>query len=145
MKLEIKETPFSEKIKKQIYGCFSAHSLKTIGIDGLRDAPVTFQLFEDDHIAGLLVVEIFWGGLHIKHLAVEEKYRGRGYGKKLMLHALEYGEKKGCNFAFVETMNFQAPLFYRKFGFEVEFCREGYDVNTSLYYLKKNLKKEKGS
>jgi ribosomal protein S18 acetylase RimI-like enzyme len=139
MKCEMSKIPFSETIKKQIYNCFSSHSVKTIGTDGLRDEPIVFQLSENDQIAGLAVVQIFWGQLHIKHLAVEEKYRGKGYGKKLMQHALEYGKERGCNFAFVETMNFQAPLFYQKLGFEVEFCREGYERKSSLVYLKKNL------
>lgn len=42
----------------------------------------------------------------------------------------------------VETMSFQAPEFYQKMGFKIEFSRPGYAKNNCFHYLKKNLKTE---
>lgn len=56
-----------------------------------------------------------------------------------MQHALEYGKLRGCRFAFVETMSFQAPEFYQKLGFSIDFKREGFDAGASFYYLRKIL------
>jgi hypothetical protein len=36
-------------------------------------------------------------------------------------------------------MSFQAPEFYKKLGFEIEFKREGYAHYVSAYYLRKDL------
>ena len=52
-----------------------------------------------------------------------------------MEHAFKYGRQEGCRFTFVETMSFQAPEFYEKIGFKIELKRNGYDANTSFYYL----------
>lgn len=34
-------------------------------------------------------------------------------------------------------MSFQAPEFYKKMGFEIEFSRARYAKNTTFHYLKK--------
>ncbi len=59
-----------------------------------------------------------------------------------MNHALEFGKQRGCNFAFVETMRFQAPNFYQRMGLKIEFSWPGYAKNTCFHYLKKDLKIE---
>jgi ribosomal protein S18 acetylase RimI-like enzyme len=56
-----------------------------------------------------------------------------------MQHAINYGKSRNCTFVFVETMNFQAVGFYQKLGFNVKLSRGGYDKNSSLNYLKKDL------
>jgi len=57
----------------------------------------------------------------------------------LIEHVLCYGKEQGCSFAFVETMNFQAPEFYQKLGFQIELKRDGYAGDSSFYYLRKDL------
>jgi ribosomal protein S18 acetylase RimI-like enzyme len=57
----------------------------------------------------------------------------------LIEHALRYGKEQGCSFAFVETMNFWAPEFYQKLGFQIELKRDGYVGDSYLYYLSKEL------
>ena len=79
------------------------------------------------------------GQLHIKYLFVEENYRCLGIATELMQHAINYGKSRNCTFVFVETMNFQAVGFYQKLGFNVKLSRGGYDKNSSLNYLKKDL------
>lgn len=139
MKLEIKENKLADEMKKKIFQGFSRQAIKSTGVDGLSEDSVSFEISNGDAFIGAIVVQVFWGQLHIKYLFVEENYRSQGIGKELMNHALEFGKKRGCQFAFVETMSFQAPDFYRKMGFTIEFSRPGYAANTSFHYLKKSL------
>ena len=95
--------------------------------------PISFEISNDTEFVGAIVVQPFWEQLHIKYLFVEENYRGQGIARQLMNHALEFGKKRGCQFAFVETMSFQAPEFYQKMGFVIEFSRPGYARNTMFH------------
>lgn len=40
--------------------------------------------------SGAIVVELFWGTLHVKYVYVEDECRNRGIATKLMEHALAY-------------------------------------------------------
>ncbi len=135
----IKETYLTDAIKEKIFDGFKRDAICATGVDGLAEEAVSFEIFHDKEFVGALVARLFWGQLHIKYLFVEENYRKKGVARKLINHALEYGKQKGCSFAFVETMDFQAPDFYKKMGFTIELSREGYQQNTTLHYLKKNL------
>ena len=52
---------------------------------------------------------------------------------------LDFAKKKNYPFAYLETMNFQAPDFYKKFGFRTELKRDGYMLDNSFYYMRKDL------
>ena len=139
MSIQIKQNTLTDEIKKKMFYGFGQQAIESTGINGLSEEPISFEVFDNKEFVGAIVVQMFWGQLHIKYLFVEEKYRGQGIASQLMNHALEFGKKQGCQFAFVETMSFQALEFYRKFGFVIEFSREGYARNTVFHYLKKNL------
>lgn len=139
MNLEIRQNKLSDEIKRKIFQGFARQAITSTGIDGLNEDPISFEIFNGSEFMGAIVVQLFWNQLHIKYLFVEENYRGQGLARQLMDHALEFGEKRRCQFAFVETMSFQAPEFYQKMGFVIEFSRPGYAENTTFHYLKKSL------
>ncbi len=139
MSFEIKQNKLSDAIKKKIFHGFAQQAIKITGIDGLSEEAISFEIFDKSGFVGAIVVQLFWGQLHIKFLLVEEKYRGQGIGRQLMAHALEFGNTRECHFAFVETMSFQALEFYQKMGFKQDFVRTGYAQGTSLYYLSRKL------
>lgn len=136
---EIKLQPLSNEFKRQIYEGFSRHAIAKIGHDEKFDAVAFIASNEKSSFIGAVVVELFWGALHVKYVYVEDEYRDCGIATKLLEHALSYGRDNQCPFAFVETMSFQALGFYEKMGFELEFTRSGYKHNTSFHYLCKNL------
>lgn len=136
--LSFKEQPLTETLKKQILGGFSRHAIAMTGHDEKCDS-VAFVASVDDIFAGAVVVDLFWGALHIKYVYVEEDHRGQGVGAALMELAIKYGRKNKCPFAFVETMSFQALEFYKKAGFILEFTRSGYKHGTSFHYLRMDL------
>lgn len=136
--IEVKEQLLNEDLKRQIYDGFGRHAKAMTGHDEKFD-PIAFIANENGHFIGAIVVELFWGALHIKYVYVDDNYRGKRVGTELIKYALKYGKDKKCPFAFVETMSFQALDFYRKAGFELEFTRTGYKYGTSFHYLRKPL------
>lgn len=137
--VDIKLQPLSNELKKQIYAGFSRHAIAMTGHDEKSEEEAFIANDESGSFVGVVIVELFWGALHVKYVFVEEEYRNRGVATKLMEQALAYGRDNQCPFAFVETMNFQALGFYQKMGFELEFTRPGYKHSTSYHYLRKNL------
>jgi N-acetylglutamate synthase-like GNAT family acetyltransferase len=69
------------------------------------------------------------GVLHT--LIVTSKARGKGYGDKLIKHALNYFKSKGCKRArtFVHFKNKNGYSFWKKYGFNFEL---GYNATKKL-------------
>jgi GNAT superfamily N-acetyltransferase len=55
----------------------------------------------------------------INVLWVDELSRGAGLGRELMQLAEAAAKKRGCLLAQVDTLSFQAPIFYQKLGFDI--------------------------
>ncbi len=60
--------------------------------------------------------------LHINELVVDEKFRGRGIGIKLMDKAIEYAENNNIDKIdlFVRPNNYKAIDFYKNKGFNID-------------------------
>lgn len=101
---------------------------------------LAFIAQEGDQFIGAVVVQHIWGALYIKYVYVDAAFRGQGFGKELMHHALQHGQERGCAFAFLETMSYLGAVeFYKKLGFVVEFSRPGYKNGCIFQYLRKDL------
>lgn len=136
--IQLQQQAFTSDLEKKIHEGFCRHALATTGYNGKSD-PIAFVATEQGTLVGVVVIEVLWGALHIKHLYVEESHRAQRMGTRLMNVALVYGQQTQCPFAFVETMSFQALGFYQKMGFNLEFTRLGYKYDTSRHYLRKEL------
>ena len=71
-------------------------------------------------------------------MVVKEAYRGKGIGTELIDTVLEYYKDYGFNNINCCTNEFQAPGFYEKCGFELEFVRKN-KANPKLskyFYIK---------
>ena len=62
---------------------------------------------------------MYWGWLHIDILWVNENFRKKGIGSKLLKAAESEAKKRGCHHAHLETMSWQAPEFYKKHDYNV--------------------------
>lgn len=82
---------------------------------------------------------IIFGSIYTDQLWVDPNLRKRGAGKKLMEAVHEYGKKHGCTISTVTTMSFQAPSFYKKLGYKIDFSREGYNKGASCIFMSKKL------
>lgn len=77
--------------------------------------------------------------LTVKFLWVSEVLRGRNIGSEILLQAEQTARERGCKFVFLDTFSFQAPLFYRKHGYQEACVLEEYPLTGMRYYFTKKL------
>ena len=80
-----------------------------------------------------------WNVAYIDTLCVDEAYRGKGLGAKLLAEVESAAKEKGCYLIHLDTFDFQAKEFYEKQGYEVFGVLEDCPKEHSRYYLKKVL------
>ena len=80
-----------------------------------------------------------FGWLYVNALWVDEKLRGRGFGRELMKKIEAEAIKHGVKNAFLNTMSFQAPEFYKRLGYEVFGVLEDFPGEHSRIFLRKRL------
>jgi GNAT superfamily N-acetyltransferase len=135
-KLTFEENPNQEDIQILIRG-ITDYAKQQRGFDPL-DFFAFFIRDEKNNIVAGCNGGTLYGGLHIDSLWVSDSIRNTGWGTKLVNAALMYGKEKNCNFATVNTMDWEALGFYQKLGFRVEFKRSGFHKNSVFYFLRKD-------
>ena len=84
----------------------------------------TFTAKKNNIILGYLNGYAYYAEIVINNLVVLKNYRKLGIGTKLIRHTEKYFTGKGYNNINLVTNEFQAPLFYKKCGFKLEFIRK---------------------
>lgn len=86
--------------------------------------PFFFEFHDENSgIIGVLDAFSSYSSIHIRDLWVDKAHRGQGYGKKLIAALENHFRDKGFDHINTVSCAFQAPEFYRRCGFEVEFVR----------------------
>jgi ribosomal protein S18 acetylase RimI-like enzyme len=81
-----------------------------------------------------------WAGwMKVSFLWVSPEERRQGRGRQLLLAAEAEARKRGCTHATLNTFSFQAPEFYRKFGYKIVATIEGLPKGHRQYALVKEL------
>ena len=75
----------------------------------------------------------------IGDLIVGRECRGAGLGRMLVSAVEDAYKGKGYEKITLTTFGFQAPEFYKKLGYEVEFIREDNDPKLRKFFLAKSL------
>lgn len=78
---------------------------------------------------------------HIKHLWVHQKYRHRGFGSSMLKKAEKEAAERGCQFILLDTMEYQAPIFYKKNGYQEVMTLAQYPVKGKRIYYTKTMPK----
>lgn len=78
---------------------------------------------ENGKIVGILIGYTAFSETYVDNVIVHEKFRGQGIGRMLLQKLEEYFE--GPNYTNINliTNEFQAPDFYKKCGYTLEFVR----------------------
>ncbi|MHA1542860.1 MAG: GNAT family N-acetyltransferase, partial [Candidatus Hodarchaeales archaeon] len=92
-------------------------------------------------IIGGVITSMLTGIMHLEVLWVDKKYRGQGFGKKLVLYAEKIGKEKSYPASQTWTFSFQAPEFYQSIGYKVLGIFDGYTDGITEYVLLKKLGK----
>ena len=95
-------------------------------------------------VGGLVVnIQAGWKWIHLQRLWVDESHRRTGIGRRLVEAAEHEGQRQGCLYASVDTMEFQAREFYEKQGYTVYGVMEDYPVGHQKFLLRKSLQPTK--
>jgi GNAT superfamily N-acetyltransferase len=89
-------------------------------------------------VVGGLLAETEFAWLKISIMAVDPAWRSRGIGSALLAEAERQAAQRGCRFAYVDTMDYQAPRFYPERGYETLCCIPDWDSHghAKLFFRK---------
>ena len=109
-------------------------------VGGGNYKPLAIFLRDDDNqVVGGLIGETYWQWLYVDVLWLQESFRGEGYGDTLLAAAEQEAAKRGCQYAYLDTFEFQAPEFYQNRGYIVFGELKDFPEGYSRYFLKKKL------
>jgi ribosomal protein S18 acetylase RimI-like enzyme len=122
---------------------FTARRLQEFNAPYLGSHPFgTLDVYARDaagQIVGGLIGEFAFGWLSIQVLWVDERFRGNGIGSAILKAAERRAIEKGCRFAGLDTMSFQAPAFYERRGYVSIGRADGYPGGAYKIFTRKEL------
>lgn len=111
---------------------FSPHHLKSRK-EGYN---TYFDIRLEEEKKGGLVGMIYWNMMEIEDLYISQSHRDKGYGKELLLKAIDIAHEKKLNYILLRTYSFQAKDFFYKYGFRVVGEVTDYPPGESYYIMK---------
>src|SRR4051812_5715198 len=131
-------TTIPKEYEEVLYHGISERAFQAKGLSPIRPFSI-FIKDQKEQVLGGASGTLFYGSLYIDSLWVDETLRNQGWGKKLMYEAEKIGRKHGASFVTVNTMDWEALLFYQKLGYSIEFTRKGYEKDSKMFMLRKKL------
>lgn len=90
-------------------------------------------------VGGILTSTVYWTQ-YLEVLWVDERYRGLGYGRDLVLEAEKLARENGCMSSNTYTFSWQGSDFYQAVGYRILATYDGYVEGIKEYILSKDLK-----
>lgn len=121
-----------------IGGGINSYNQEQAGDDNAERVCFVLQPPGGEIVGGVIGV-VYWDWFSLDLMWMEEAYRGRGYGSRLLALAEEEARKRGARHAHLDTFSFQAPGFYEKHGYEVFGELPDFPAGHQRYYMRKEL------
>jgi GNAT superfamily N-acetyltransferase len=93
----------------------------------------------EGEIVGGVIGAVYWNWLYINLMWVREDLRGQGFGRLLLARIETEGHSRGAKHAYLDTFSFQAPAFYKKFGYKVFGRLKNFPDGHTRFFLSKTL------
>jgi GNAT superfamily N-acetyltransferase len=93
-----------------------------------------------NRVVGGVVGYTFEDWLHVGLLWIEESFRNKGNGAKLLKMIENEAVRYGCKHVDLDTFSFQAKPFYEKHGYTLFTTLDNYPEGHSKHFLKKDLR-----
>ena len=125
------------KTKKAVLDGLVRYNNEKMGKQKYKRLAVSLRQKND--IVGGIVGEVWTAVLFIQFFWLERGLRGKGFGAKLIRKIEDEARRFGATHAYVDTMSFQAPGFYRKSGYKQFGAIKGYPGGVTRHWLTKTL------
>lgn len=99
----------------------------------------------DGDVLGGVITSMKTGIMHLEVLWVDDRFRGQGYGRDIVLEAERIGMLRGYPTSSTWTFSFQAHGFYQAIGYKILGIFDGYFGDITEYVLIKKLDKRRQS
>lgn len=109
--------------------------------DSLKEEKQTFSIsvYVDDELAGSMVGRYYSTDFYIDRLAVKPEFRGQGLSRALIEQADMKAKEIGCNKVWIDTMTYEVPELYPKFGFVEQAVVKGYTGSFDRIFYSKEI------
>ena len=102
--------------------------------------PIAVTIHDSSNmIVGGVAAKTFGLWLLIDNLWMSESLRGQGLGSQVLLNLEEAARKRGCRYALLDTLEFQARPFYEKHRYKVKWTQENYPKTGAKFFMVKEL------
>jgi GNAT superfamily N-acetyltransferase len=123
--------------KRAIIGGLIRYNEEKMGKQQYRRFAVSLR--EKKKIVGGTVGEVWMTVLFIQLFWIDQRFRGKGRGTKLIKKIEDEARRFGAVRSYVDTMSAQAPGFYRKCGYKAFGSIGGYPGGVTRHWLTKIL------
>lgn len=132
----------TDKIEKQdeelIFQGLLEYNLTRIEDKNLKDLGIYIEDETGEKVGGL-IGNTHGNWLFVKYLWVKKAFRKHSIGSRILQQAEQTAKERGCKYVFLDTFSFQAPEFYKRYGYSEAFTLEEYPISGKRYYLTKDL------
>jgi GNAT superfamily N-acetyltransferase len=125
------------KTRRAVLGGLIRYNAEKMGKQKYRRFAVSLR--DDGAIVGGIVGEVWMNVLFIQLFWIEERFRGKGHGTRLIQAIEEQAKGFGAVRSYVDTMSVQAPDFYRACGYQAFGAIDGYPGGVTRHWLTKAL------
>ncbi|MCP3474217.1 GNAT family N-acetyltransferase [Bradyrhizobium sp. CCGUVB1N3] len=123
--------------KKAVLAGLIAYNNERMGKQKYKRLAISLK--ERGKIVGGIVGGVWTQVLFIQLFWIEQKFRGKDHGTKLIAAIEDEARKIGATRSYLDTMSFQAPGFYRASGYEEFGAIDGYPGGVTRHWFTKSL------
>jgi len=114
------------------------HSLQFVARPGFVPLGV-FARDDRGRLVGGIFAYVNWNWLSINLVWLAPELRGTGFGSRLLQTVERAGVERGCRWAHLDTMSYQARPFYERHGYEAFATLDDYPEGGQRFFMKKQL------
>ena len=140
-RIEVTDTPAAEA-EAAIRDGLSNYNFEKAGYRDYRTLAILVRDPETGEVVGGLLGGTSFGLLRIDRFFLPEHLRKQGLGTRIIGEAEEEGRRRGCSRALLTTLEFQAPGFYKRQGWEVLAQLDGDPPAPTRFLMTKRLVSE---
>jgi GNAT superfamily N-acetyltransferase len=139
-RLEVTDAPPADA-EAAIRDGLSDYNLQKAGYRDHRPLAILVSDPDTGAVVGGLLGRTSFGLLYVDRFFLPENLRKQGLGSRIIRAAEKEGRRRGCSRALLTTLEFQAPGFYQRQGWQVLAKLDGDPPAPTRFLMTKKLAK----